>query len=307
MAEEPPGGPITDDVRAEPLALGQGIRVAQTGLLVNAILVVVKFLAGVLGNSYALIADAVESTGDLFASLIVWGGLRIASRDPDEEFPYGYGRAESLAAALVALMLVGAAVGIAIESVREIRTPHHLPAPWTLLVLVVVMAIKGYMVSRVSRVNATIGSQALAADAWHHLSDGLTSLAALVGISIAVLGGPGWEAADDWAALLASGIILTNGLLLARPAVWDLMDRRPDPHIAERIRNTTLRVPRVRGVEKLVARKMGPALHVEIHVQADPAMRLDEAHQVSGAVKGTIKAAMPEVQWVIVHMEPDPE
>ncbi len=280
---------------------------AQTGLLVNGILAVVKFVAGVLGNSYALVADAVESTGDLFASMVVWGGLRIASRDPNEEFPYGYGRAESLAAALVALMLVGAAIGIAIESVREIRTPHHLPAPWTLLVLVLVMAIKGYMARRVTGVNTGIGSQALAADAWHHLSDGLTSLAALVGISIAVVGGPGWEAADDWAALLASGIIMTNGLLLARPAVWDLMDRRPDPQIAERIRTATLQVPCVRGVEKLVARKMGPALHVEIHVQADPAMRLDEAHQVSGAVKGAIKAAMPKVQWVIVHMEPDPE
>ena len=280
---------------------------AQTGLLVNAVLAVIKFLAGVLGNSYALIADAVESTGDLFASMVVWGGLRIASRDPDEEFPYGYGRAESLAAALVALVLVGAAVGIAIESVREIRTPHHLPAPWTLLVLVVVMVIKGYMVRRVTKVNKGIGSQALAADAWHHLSDGLTSLAALIGISVAVIGGPGWEAADDWAALLASGIILSNGVLLARPAVWDLMDRRPDPRLADMIRTTSLAVPRVRGVEKLVARKMGPALHVEIHVQADPAMTLDEAHQVSGAVKGAIKAAMPTVQWVIVHMEPDPE
>src|ERR687885_2272961 len=207
--------------------VARGIRTAQTGLLVNAALALLKLLAGLIGHSYALVADAVDPPADVFSSLIVWGGLRISAQPADENHPYGHGKAEPLAAAVVAVMLLGAAVGIAIEAVREIRTPHHAPAPFTLAVLVAVIVIKEVLFRFVIRVGQQVDSTAVMADAWHHRSDAITSAAAFVGIGIALLMGPGWEAADDWAALVAAAIIAFNGARILRPAVHDLMDRAP--------------------------------------------------------------------------------
>jgi cation diffusion facilitator family transporter len=179
------------------------MRAALTGLLVNISLVIGKLLAGIAGHSYALVADAIESSTDIFSSLVVWGGLRVATRPADDDFPYGYGRAEPLAAAVVSFMLLGAALGIAVAAVGEIITPHHMPAPFTLVVIVIVVSIKELLFRRVIRVGVEIGSTAVKADAWHHRSDAITSAAAFVGISIALWGGPGWESADDWASLAA--------------------------------------------------------------------------------------------------------
>ncbi|MFL5608627.1 MAG: cation diffusion facilitator family transporter [Gemmatimonadaceae bacterium] len=282
----------------------RGIRSAQIGMLVNALLAVTKLIAGLVGNTYALVADAVESTTDIFSSLVVWGGLRVASRDPDAEYPFGYGRAEALASVVVALMLLGAALGISIEAIREIRTPHHMPAPWTLVVLVVVMIVKWTLSRRVGSVGADIGSTAVTADAWHHMADAITSAAAFIGISIAVLGGPGWESADDWAALLASCIIAFNGLSMLRPAIADLMDRTPGAHITDRVRRAAEEVANVRAVEKLALRKTGLTYRADLHVQTDPMMSLRDAHVLSGKVKSAIRTAVPQVDSVLVHMEP---
>jgi cation diffusion facilitator family transporter len=277
---------------------------AQLGLLANTGLAIIKLVAGVVGNAYVLIADAVESFADIFSSLIVWGGLRIASRQADEEYPFGYGKAEPLAAAVVALMLVGAAVGIAVEAVREIHTPHHSPAPFTLAVLVAVVLVKELLFRRVARVGEAVASTAVKAEAWHHRSDAITSAAAFLGISIALLGGPGWESADDWAALAASVVIVANALLLLRPAVQDLMDRSPGGGIMERISAAALATPDVRHIEKLKVRKAGLAYYVDLHVQAEPSMSLHDAHVLSGRVKSAIRAAVPEVAGVLIHMEP---
>ncbi|MCC6317539.1 MAG: cation transporter [Gemmatimonadaceae bacterium] len=280
------------------------MRSAKAGMLVNATLAIVKLVAGIVGNSYALVADAVESTADILGSLIVWGGLRVASREPDDVYPFGYGRAETLAGAVVAIMLVGAAIGIGIESIREIRTPHSTPAPWTLLVLVLVVIAKWALSRRVQSVATDIGSSAVAADAWHHLSDAITSTAAFVGIAIAVGGGPGWESADDWAALIASGVILANGVHLLLRSSGELMDRTPDGGVVDRVRTVAGSVQGVRAIEKLALRKSGLHLRLTIHVQADPAMSLHDAHILGGTVKSAIRAAIPAVQSVLVHMEP---
>jgi cation diffusion facilitator family transporter len=282
----------------------RGIRSAQLGILINTLLAITKLVAGLVGNAYALVADAVESTADIFSSTIVWGGLRLASRDPDDAYPFGYGKAEPLAAAVVSLMLLAAAVGIAIEAILEIRTPHNTPAPWTLIVLVGVMATKWLLSRRVRSVGVDIGSSAVKADAWHHLSDAVTSAAAFIGISIALWGGPGWESADDWAALLASGVIFFNGVNMLRPALQDLMDRMPGPEIVEPIRHAAVSVPGVRATEKLAVRRAGVGYRVTIHVQADPRLPLDDAHVLGGRVKSAIRAAVPSVQYVLVHMEP---
>src|SRR5512141_1627106 len=205
------------------------IKSAQIGIIVNALLALIKLVAGIVGNTYALVADAVESTADIFASLVVWGGLRVATRDPDEEYPFGYGKAESVAAAVVSMMLVAAAIGIGFEAVHEIRTPHRTPAPWTLLVLIAVLFVKYVLFRRTLSIGEEAGSTAGKADARHHLSDAITSAAAFVGISIALWGGPGWEQADDWAALFASAVIVFNGVRMLRSALHDLMDRMPGP------------------------------------------------------------------------------
>ncbi len=282
----------------------RGIQTAQLGLLVNTGLALVKFVAGILGNSYALIADAVESTSDILSSAVVWGGLRIASREADDEFPFGYGKAEALAGAVVSLMLLAASAGISIEAIREIRTPHHAPAPFTLVVLVLVVLVKETLFRRVFRVGDEEGSTVVKADAWHHRSDAITSVAAFIGISVALWKGEGWESADDWAALVAALVIAINALLLLRPAVFDLMDRAPEPDIVERVRLAALAVPDVMAIEKLKVRRAGTGLYVDLHVQSDPNLSLHAAHIVSGKVKSAIRGSVGRVHGVLIHMEP---
>lgn len=294
-------------MRSDPLprpAVPQSERLAQLGLVINAGLAVVKLVAGLLGNSYALVADAVESSTDMIGSLVVWSGLRIASRDPDEFYPFGYGRAEALAAATVSALMLGAAIGIAIEAIAEIRTPHHAPAWWTLLVLAMVIVVKELLAKRVKAVSDVSGSVVVAADAWHHRADAITSGAAFIGITMALIGGPGWEPADDWAALVAAGVILINGSLLLRTALRDLMDRAPEPAVLATVSAAALTTPGVRAIEKLKIRKSGTAFYVDIHVQADPVLSLHDAHILSGMVKTAIRQRVPTAMGVLIHMEP---
>jgi cation diffusion facilitator family transporter len=282
----------------------KAMKAARTGLVVNIVLVTIKLLGGIAGHSYALIADAVESFTDIFSSLIVWGGLRITTRPADEDYPYGYGKAEALAAAIVSLMLLGAALGIAVAAVGEMMTSNHTPAPFTLAVIAIVIPVKEILYRWVVRVSSETGSTAVKADAWHHRSDAITSTAALIGIGVAVWGGPGWEAADSWAALLASFVIAWNGLRMLKPAVFDLMDRMPEGPVLEQIAAVARDVAGVRAIEKLRVRKVGLEYFVDLHVQANETMPLLEAHNLSGKVKGAIRAAVPEVAGVLIHMEP---
>jgi cation diffusion facilitator family transporter len=290
--------------RAVAATVRKGIRSAQLGILINATLAIVKLIAGIVGNAFALVADAIESTADILSSAVVWGGLHVASREPDDSYPFGYGKAEPLAAAVVSLMIVGAAIAIAIEAISEIRVPHDAPAAWTLAVIVVVVAVKWWLARRVRVVGIDIDSAAVRADARHHFSDAITSAAAFIGISIAVIGGPGWQSADDWAAIVASGVIFWNGARILRPSINDLMDRTPGPEIVEAIRQAANAVPGVLATEKLAVRKSGLTYRVTIHVQADPHLDLATAHVLGGKVKGSIRQSVPRVQQVLVHMEP---
>ncbi len=285
-------------------ARSRGWRTAQFGLLSNAALAVIKLLAGVAGNSYALVADAIESAADVVASLVVLGGLRLAARDADDDYPFGYGRAEPIAAAAVALMLLGAAFGIAWEALDAMRTPHGAPAPFTLLVLVGVVAVKQWLFRAQHAAGRESGSPAVQADAWHHLSDAITSGAAIVGISVALLGGPGWEQADEWAAVVAALVIAVNAFIMLRPAVHDLMDKAPEADLRERILHAARSVGEVRDLEKLKVRRVGATLFVDLHVQADAALTLHDAHIVGGCVKTAIRQAIPAVADVLIHMEP---
>jgi cation diffusion facilitator family transporter len=272
--------------------------------LVNAALVVMKLAAGIVGHSYALVADAVESSTDIFASLIVWGGLHVSAQPPDESHPYGHGKAEALATAAVSLMLLGAAIGIAIAAIREIMTPHHVPAMFTLYVLAGVVIVKEVLFRKVLAVGHQVDSNVVMADAWHHRSDAITSAAAFVGIALAIWGGERWAAADDWAAIVAAAIIAINGGRFLRVAVNDLMDRMPAAPILAEIDRAARGVAGVLDTEKLRVRRFGAELMVDLHVQAEPALSLHDAHILSGKVKGAIRAAVPSVRDVLVHMEP---
>jgi cation diffusion facilitator family transporter len=285
-------------------SIRSGLRVSLLAMAVNAVLATAKLLAGLLGNSYALIADAVESFGDIASSALVWGGLTISARPPDENHPYGHGKAEPLAALAVALMLFGAGTGIATQAVREILTPHHAPAPFTLVVLLAVIAIKEMLHRATSRVGREIGSTAVSADAWHHRSDAITSLFAGVGITVGLAGGPGWEPADDWAALAASGVIFFNASKFVRRAMEELMDTRPDAAVLERAERTARAVPGVHAVEKVLARKMGTRYLLDMHIEVDAEMSVRAAHELAHRVKDSIRDEHPQIADVLLHVEP---
>ncbi len=284
-----------------------GVRYVFLGVIVNAALAAAKGIAGILGNSYALVADAIESSLDVFQSLVVMGGLVIAATPPDENHPYGHGKAEPLAAIVVSIGLLAGAVLIAYQSVREILLPHHAPEPYTLAVLVIVVITKETMFRVMRRVERSTQSTALRADAWHHRSDAFTSAAAFIGILVALVGGAGWEAADDWAALAACLIIGYNGLHLLRPALNEVMDVAPDPAIEAQVRKVALDTDGVYGLDLCTVRKMGFDYFVDLHVIVNGDMKVRDGHGVAHRVKDAIRAANPRVRDVLIHVEPHDE
>ncbi|MCF7668462.1 MAG: cation diffusion facilitator family transporter [Verrucomicrobia bacterium] len=282
----------------------RGIKTTLIGLGVNAFLATAKMTAGILGNSYALIADSVESLGDVFSSLIVWRGITVASIPADKRHPYGHGKAEPIAAAIVSIMLLIASIGITVQAVREILNPHTGPEPYTLLVLILIIIIKETLYRFVWNVGETIESSVVKTDAWHHRSDAITSLAAAIGISIAVFGGPGYESADAIAAIVAAGFIARNGYALLKPALNELMDAMPDTDITKRITAAAENTPEVIAIEKCIVRKMGYDVFVDMHIEVDPNMSVNEAHDVAHKVKDNIKTHISAVSDVLIHIEP---
>jgi cation diffusion facilitator family transporter len=282
----------------------QGMRSTLVGIGANVGLAAIKMTAGVLGHSYALIADAVESSMDIASSLIVWLGLRYSIKPPDEDHPYGHGKAEPLAAMAVSMALFAAAAGVAIESVREIRLPHHAPAPFTLVVLVLVIVVKELLFRYVFKVGDSTQSTAVKTDAWHHRSDALTSAGAFVGISVALVGGPGYESADDWAALFAAFIIGLNAYLLLMPALAELTDAKPDPALEAQVRAVAERHPDVVGTHKCHVRKMGFDYYVDLDVIVNGEITVTRGHEIAHDVQDAIRAANPLFSKVLIHVEP---
>jgi len=281
-----------------------GARVALLGLVINVALAAVKIVAGVIGHAYVLIADGMESAIDVAGSMVIWGGLTVAARPPDRTHPYGHGKAEPIAALVVAICVIAAAVGLAIESVREIRTPHHGPAPFTLAILVAVIVIKEFLFRYVNRIGRDLESTAVQTDAWHHRSDALTSGAAFIGISVALIGGERWQSADDWAALFACAVIAANGVRLALPAFQEIMDTAPGGKIVRSIRTVASSVPGVVEVEKCYARKMGLDYYVDLHVGVNGNISVHEGHEIAHRVKSAIQQSDSRVADVLVHIEP---
>ena len=282
----------------------KGLRSTIVGIVVSAILAMIKGVGGIVGNSYALVADAIESTTDIITSGMLWVGLRWSARPADQDHPYGHGKGEALISLGISLALVAAAVTIAVKSILNIITPHKTPEAFTLVILVVVIITKELLYRFVLKTSKEISSGAVKADAFHHRSDAITSAAAFIGISIGLIGGPGYEIADDFAALFASAIIIFNAYRIARPAIGELLDEELDPILTNEIRTLAEKVDNVMAIEKIKVRKMGVFKVADMHVWVDRRLTVEEGHKIAHKVKDVIQEKYPLFADVMIHIEP---
>jgi cation diffusion facilitator family transporter len=264
----------------------------------------IKFLTGIFGNSYALIADGIESVVDVFSSILVLVGLKYAERPADENHPYGHGKAEPLITFLVVVFLVISAATIAWQAISNIQTPHELPKPFTLIVLGAIIIWKEISFQIVNKRSKKLKSSALKAEAWHHRSDAITSIAAFVGISIAIYGGKGYEIADDYAALVAVAFILYNCYKIFRPALGEVMDEDIYSDLTEKIRLISVDVKGVKDTEKCFIRKAGMKYHVDLHAIVDGEISVKDGHDISHQLKDRLRDEIPELGHVLIHVEP---
>ena len=271
----------------------------------NICLAIIKGFAGIFGNSYALVADAIESTTDIFASFLVLFGIKYASRPPDKNHPYGHGRAEPLVTFLVVGFLIFSAIIIAHQSIQNINTPHQLPKSWTLYILAAIILWKEISYRLVLKKSIETNSSALKADAWHHRSDAITSVAAFIGISIAIYMGPGYETADDWAALFASAFILYNCYLIFRPALAEIMDEDLHKELIVQIRQIATQVEGILYTEKCYVRKSGMSYQVDLHAVVDANISVREGHDLAHKLQDTLQQQIPEISNILIHIEPD--
>ncbi len=281
------------------------IKATYFSIIGNTCLAIIKGLAGFFGNSYALIADAIESTTDIFSSFLVLFGLKYANRPADKNHPYGHGRAEPLITFLVVGFLITSATIIAYESIKNIGSPHELPKVWTLLVLAPLIIWKEISFRLVMKKAKETNSSSLKADAWHHRSDAITSVAAFIGISIALYFGKGYETADDWAALFASGFILYNSYLIFRPALGEIMDEHLYDGLVEDIRKISLSVNGILGTEKCFIRKTGMKYQVDLHATVDKNISVKAGHDLAHKLKDTLRNELPQLGQVLIHIEPN--
>jgi cation diffusion facilitator family transporter len=283
----------------------KAINTTYLSILGNIVLAFCKGIAGYFGNSYALIADAIESTTDVFSSILVLFGLKYSARPADENHPYGHGKAEALVTFAVVGFLVISATVIAYESIQHIQTPHKTPEKFTLIVLAAIVIIKEIFYRIVSKKSDETHSTSLKADAWHHRSDAITSAMAFVGISIAIFMGPGYETADDWAALLASAFIIYNAWLIFRPALGEILDEHLYDGMILEIRNIAQTVDGVIDTEKCHVRKTGMTYFVDLHLTVNGKISVIEGHDIAHHLKDTIQRQLPEIADVLIHVEPD--
>lgn len=281
------------------------VKATYFSLIGNTALAIIKGLAGFFGNSYALIADAIESTTDIFASFLVLFGIKYSNRPADENHPYGHGRAEPLITFLVVGFLITSAVIIAHESIINIQTPHELPKTWTLFMLGAIIIWKEISFRIVMKRSIESNSSSLKADAWHHRSDAITSVAAFVGISIALFLGKGYESADDWAALFASLFILYNSYLIFRPALGEIMDEHLYDDVIVSIRKVADSVEGIITTKKCFIRKSGMKYHVDLHAVVDANISVKEGHDLAHLLKDTLRTEIKELGHVLIHIEPN--
>lgn len=273
-------------------------------LIGNVFLVFIKLIIGLVGNSFALIADSIESLGDVFSSFIIFLGLRVSDKPPDEDHPFGHGKVEPIISFVVVLFLITSAVFIAHQAIHNIQSPQKMPNPYTLVVLGCIIIYKEFFYQFVSKKSKQTDSTSLKADAWHHRSDAISSLAAFIGIGMALLLGEGYEHLDDWAALVASLIIIVNAYFVFRPALGELLDEQNHDELIEEVRSVAGQVNGVIDTEKCYIRKFGMRYVVDIHVVVHGTLSVVEGHTIGHNVQDAVRESFPQIEYVFTHVEP---
>lgn len=289
----------------------EGRRLVLVGVFLNIVLAAAKVTGGLIGRSHALIADGIESSLDIFSSGLMWGAMKYAERPPDEDHPYGHGKMESLAALVGAGFLILAGLSLGVHSAREIillqteATAANVPAAFTLGILAATIVIKEGLFRWLSRRGQEIGSNAVLTDAWHHRSDAVTSLAAVAGITAALVGGPTWAQADDWAALFSCALILFNGGKMLKTSIGDVLDQQASSEVVEAILKCVREVPGVTSVEKCRVRKSGFSRFADLHVRVSGDRSVREGHEIAHTVKDRLMTTEFHLADVTVHIEPE--
>ncbi len=281
------------------------MQAAQWSMVSNLGLAIIKIGVGFFGHSFAMIADGIESVSDVFSSILTWFGLKYASKPPDRNHPYGHGKAEPLITFVVVGLLIGSAIFIMIQSIYFIRHPHEVPERYVLIILGLIILVKELFYRIIKKKSRETGSRVLEAEAWHHRSDAITSIAAFTGISIAVIMGEGYQAADDWAALIAAGIIIFNAYRIFRPALGEVMDENTHQEIIHKVRTLSREVDGIIDTEKCMIRKSGMFYLVDLHAVVDGQISVHQGHELAHHLKDHLKSTIPEISEVLIHIEPD--
>ena len=284
-----------------------GQRVTWVGFGANALLVVVKAAAGILGHSQALIADAIHSVSDFVTDAVVLWGLKVGRQAPDEDHPFGHARFETVASAGVGVALVAVAVGLGFDAgsnivAGEVSHPGPLALAGAMLSILVKEALYHYTI----RVGRRIRSPAVVANAWHHRSDAFSSVAVVLGVGAAIVK-PEWGILDAFAALLVSVFILRVGLQILIDAIRELADTAPEPAVIEKLDVAAKGVEGVLDTPDHKVRSIGGVFHVQIHVEVPRTLTVVEGHDLALAVDERITAADERVADVLVHVDPENE
>ncbi|MCC9603279.1 cation diffusion facilitator family transporter [Stieleria sp. JC731] len=277
---------------------------ALLGLLVNLALAIVKLLAGIVGNSFALLSDAANSIGDVLTSSVVLFALWYARKPPDPEHPYGHTRIEAIAGSNVAVLILVSAIWIGFEAFQRIFSDHSIPPAWTLWIAGCNVLIKEVLYRYKIRIGRQTGSLAIVANAWDHRSDALCSFAVLIGLSLVRFGNGAMMWADEIAALAVVAAIIWNAFGLLRQSTHELMDAQADEGTVAAIRIVAEDVHGVEHVEKLFVRKSGLELFADIHLQVDPSHTVEEGHRIGHDAKAVLLEEFPNLRDVLVHLEP---
>ena len=288
-------------------AARSGRSVTLVGALVNGFLIILKLLAGVFGQSQALIADAVHSFSDLFTDAVVLFGLRVGRKAPDEEHPFGHARIETLASAIVGLALIATALYLGIAGVLNIyrHTEYH-PTSLALIGAIVSITLKEALYHYTVHTGRRIKSQLVVANAWHHRSDALSSVAVLLGVAGTLIK-PSWFILDSFAALLVSFFIVKVGLDVLRNCLREFTDTAPPPEILSKINNCALSVEGVNEVHDIKVRTSGGLYQMETHIVVDGQMTVFEGHRIAKEVEGCLAEEIEDLDRVIVHVDPATE
>lgn len=283
-----------------------GQKVALAGIAVSSGLAVVKIVTGLLAGSTSVVADGLESAGDVLASGLVFLGLTLAAKPADSDHPYGHGRAETLTGLLVGLMLFGTGFAISFHAMTLVGEPHAPPAAYAIWPLIASIAIKSVLSGTKYRIGKAIGSAALAADAWNDAVDIVSGLAALSAVGLTLYDPQRFLAADVYGGFAVGLIVIFTGLRVSRDTGLQLMDTMPDQRMMQTIRDVAQKVSGVEGVEKCFARKTGLQYHVDLHLEVDPDITVRSSHDIAERVRQRIRHDVDWVADVLVHVEPSP-